>query len=47
MLKLILSSPSRRFCPYEEDGIVEIEGEITALIRLASEKANKGVRIAG
>ena len=39
--------PSRRFRPYEEDGVVEIEGELKARLRLANGKANKGVSIAG
>ena len=44
---LLLPSPSRRFRPDKEDGAVKIDVELAALLRLASGKANKGVRIAG
>ena len=44
---LLLPPPSRRFRPDEDDGVVEVEGELIAFLRLASGKANKGVRIAG
>jgi len=44
---LLLQTPDRRFHPDEEDGVVEIEGEFLALLRLASGEANKQVRTAG
>ena len=44
---LLLPSPSGRFHPDKENGTVEIEGELIALLRLSSGKANKGVRTAG
>ena len=36
---------SRRFRPDEEDSIVEIKGELIALLRLVNEKANPSVHL--
>ena len=41
---LLLQTPDRRFYRNEEDGVVEVEGNQFALLRLSG-KANKGVRI--
>ena len=35
-----LPPPSRRFRPDEEDGAAEVKGELLAVLRLSSEKAN-------